>query len=306
LWVQGGVGRARTFGPLRRGGRALESLAMASDDSQRREDSDKVRGGPGDPYARVDYRRMIAWQQRIAREGPLLLELLDTAPDRSLLDLGCGTGEHVAFFAEQGARAVGLDSSASMIDAAREHELAGHGRFVLGDALRADHVLGDEAPFGMALCLGNVLPHLTDDEQLDQWITALHQVLLPGGLALVQLLNYWRLLEGGQRHLPLNFRPVPEDQPGSDRNEIVFLRLMRDEGDGRVLFFPTTLQLDPDADEPVRVVSTRRVPLRAWLEADLHERLEAAGFTVEFYGDMTRGPFEPSASQDLVFVARRD
>jgi len=279
---------------------------MPADDHQGRQDSDDTRRGTGDPYARVDYRRMIAWQQRIAREGPWLLELLADAPDRSLLDLGCGTGEHVAFFAEQGVRAVGLDSSASMIDAAGEHEAAGRGRFVLGDALQAAQVLGDEAPFGMALCLGNVLPHLTDDEQLEQWIAALHQVLLPGGLALVQLLNYGRLLEGGQRYLPLNFRPVPEDQPGSDRSEIVFLRLMRDEGDGRVLFFPTTLQLDPDADEPVRVVSTRRVPLRAWLEDDLRQRLEAAGFTVEFFGDMTRGPFEPSASQDLVFVARRD
>lgn len=278
---------------------------MPTDDRQGRQDNDKARSGPGDPYARVDYRRMIAWQQRIEREAPLLLELLDAAPDRSLLDLGCGTGEHVAFFAQQGARAVGLDLSAAMIESAREHEVAGHGRFVLGDALHAAQVLGDEPPFGLALCLGNVLPHLTDDEQLDQWIAALHQVLVPGGLALVQLLNYGRLLDGGQRYLPLNFRPVPEDQPGSERSEIVFLRLMRDEGDGRVLFFPTTLQLDPDADEPVRVVSSRRVPLRAWRDEDLRLRLEAAGFTVEFFGDMTRGPFEPSASQDLVFVARR-
>ena len=42
--------------------------------------------GPGDPYSRVEYRRVIAWDRRIAREGPFLRRLLQSAPDRSVLD----------------------------------------------------------------------------------------------------------------------------------------------------------------------------------------------------------------------------
>ena len=73
--------------------------------------------------------------RRIEREGPFLRRLLDAAPDRSVLDLGCGTGEHTAFFADEGARAVGVDRSEAMLTAARDHEAAGRGRFLEGDLL---------------------------------------------------------------------------------------------------------------------------------------------------------------------------
>ena len=55
---------------------------------------------PNDPYSRTEYRRMVAWDARIERESPFLLRILDKAPAKSLVDLGCGTGEHVAFFAQ--------------------------------------------------------------------------------------------------------------------------------------------------------------------------------------------------------------
>ena len=82
---------------------------------------------PDDQYSRVNYRRLIAWDTRIKREAPFLLALLDRAPERSVIDLGCGTGEHVAFFADTGVRAVGLDCSEAMISAARDHERLGSG-----------------------------------------------------------------------------------------------------------------------------------------------------------------------------------
>ena len=269
---------------------------------------------PKDPYSRVDYRRLIRWRKRIAREEPFLRSLLDRAPEGSVLDVGCGTGEHVAFFADAGARAIGLDVSENMIEAAREHEAAGRGRFVAGEAADAPALLSNDLPFGLAICLGNMLPHILEDEDLERWIHSMHAILEPGGLLLVQLLNYTRILEREERNLPLNLRPAPlagsdgadQDPDAQDpRREIVFMRLMRSEGDGRVLFFPTTLELDPDAEVPVRVVSSRRVPLRAWSAEELGQRLTRAGFGVELHGDMTQGAYVPSDSRDLVIVAQR-
>lgn len=256
--------------------------------------------GPGDPYSRVEYRRVIAWDRRIAREGPFLRRLLDAAPDRSVLDLGCGTGEHVAFFAGRGARAVGLDRSEKMIEAAKEHEARGQGRFVLGEAADAAALLADEPPFGLVICLGNMLPHLQDERALEAFLAVVRAQLLPAGRVLLQLLNYDRIVDLPVRTLPVNVRA------GEDGREIVFVRVMQPLPENRLAFFPTTLELDPTADEPVRVKSTRRVDLRAWRADELSVRLEQHGFHVTRYGDMTGGPFERMQSSDTVLVGTLD
>ena len=99
------------------------------------------------------------------------------APERSVIDLGWGTGEHVAFFSNEEVRAVGLDRSEAMIEAARDYEETGKGRFVLGDATEARAALGNEPPFGLAICLGNVLPpHVTEDAELARFLAAAHEV----------------------------------------------------------------------------------------------------------------------------------
>jgi len=255
--------------------------------------------GPADPYSRVQYRRLVAWGARIEREGPFLLEILDAAPDRSVIDFGCGTGEHVAFLAEQGAHAVGLDASASMLEAATDHERGGLGRFVEGDLREADRVLAGEPAFGAGLCLGNVLPHLLEDDDLAAFARAAHAVLRPGGALLLQILNYVRIREAGLRHLPVNVRPGDADQ------EIVFLRLLRVLDEDRILFFPTTLELDADAENPVRLERSKKVVLRTWTREALEGAFAAAGFDVTAHGDMQGGPFLPLESADLVLIARR-
>jgi 2-polyprenyl-3-methyl-5-hydroxy-6-metoxy-1,4-benzoquinol methylase len=75
---------------------------------------------PDDPYSRVDYRRFVAWPQRIEREWPFLQKVLGSAPSRRVLDLGCGTGEHARFLATKGFSVVGIDASESMLAKARE------------------------------------------------------------------------------------------------------------------------------------------------------------------------------------------
>jgi SAM-dependent methyltransferase len=242
---------------------------------------------------------MVAWDSRIEREKELLLRLLDRAPDRSVVDVGCGTGEHTAFFARAGARAVGIDRSPSMIEKAKDHEGRGEGRFVLADAAEAQRVLGGEPPFGLAVCLGNMLPHVKEAGELDAFLEAVRGLLAPGGLFLIQIVNYRRILDGGVRHLPLNFRE------GEGSEEIVFLRLLRPLSEERLLFFPTTLVLDSGSDEPVSVRSTRRVELRPWTLRDLGPRLERLGFEVEIHGDMQGGPFRSLESPDLVLAAAR-
>ena len=276
-------------------------FAQPTEDTGVSQDQAADASRPDDPYSRAQYRKLIAWERRIAREAPFLGGLLEEAPDRSVLDLGCGSGEHVAWFAQQGARAVGLDRSEAMIESARDHEAAGHGHFVLGDALAPREALPDDRAFGLALCLGNMLPHVLDDAELAAFVRGVRAMLLPGGRLVIQILNYAKLLREDVGVLPVNVRPGE-----SEGERIVFVRLLTGEPGGRVLFFPTTLTLDlEDEEAPVAVHTTRRVELRAWDAPSLTRAFEAEDFRVRLHGDMEGGPYDAETSHDLVLVAER-
>lgn len=249
-----------------------------------------------DQYSRIDYRRLIAWPARIERERPLFERVFADPPERSLLDLGCGTGEHARFFASLGFRVLGVDASESMLEKARDAENPDSVSFVLGDMTALGESVSER--FGGAICVGNALPHLTSQDALDAFAHGLHEHLLPGAAVLLQILNYDAILSKNIRYLPVNFRP-------DDEGEIVFLRLMKPRPDGSVLFFPSTLLLTDDEDEPLKVVSSKRVPIRGWRSNELRAAMERAGFgSIELFGDMTAGAFDKASSSDIVLVAR--
>jgi glycine/sarcosine N-methyltransferase len=250
-----------------------------------------------DPYSRVEYRRLIAWPERIRREWPLLEEVLGSGPSRRVLELGCGPGEHARALADAGYHVVAVDRSPDMLAQAAEQPLPANLRFVEGDIAQVDRLV--EGSFGGALCLGNTLPHLTTDQELATFAASLARALEPGAPLLVQVLNYDRIHDQGLRALPVNVRPHEE-------GELVFLRLMTPLPDGRVRFFPSTLLLRPGVDPPLAIERSREVLLRGWRRGELEAALSAAGIAPErALGDFAGAPFDPGASQDLVLVARR-
>lgn len=249
---------------------------------------------PNDPYARLSYRRLIAWPARITREAPFLREVLGTGPSKRLLDLGCGTGEHARFLQEEGFSVTGVDASEAQLVEARE---AGPGpEFVKGDLAELGAVV--TGPFGAAMSLGNGLPHL-DGAQMARFLGHLAALLSPGAPVLFQLLNYDRILDARVTSLPLNVR---EDEG----ERVVFLRLMDPRPDGTVVFNPTTLRWRPGAEPPVEVVTGKNVLLKGWRRAELEAALAAAGFRVEeVFGGMRREAWDAASSPDTVVLARR-
>jgi trans-aconitate methyltransferase len=67
-------------------------------------------------WSAADYALQGAFVPRL---GDAALRLLDPQPDELILDLGCGDGALTERIVEAGARVVGLDSSADMVEAAR-------------------------------------------------------------------------------------------------------------------------------------------------------------------------------------------
>ena len=155
-----------------------------------------------------------------------------------------------------------------------------------------------EPPFGGALCLGNTLPHVRETEQLERLFSGLRSRLESGAPLIIQLLNYERIFQRGERYLPLNFRSDGEE-------EIVFLRLMELEEDDGVRFYPSTLRLRPGEDPPLEVKAAKEVRLRGWRAQTLERALARAGFeAIERLGDFEGRTLRSRDSTDLILVAR--
>lgn len=256
---------------------------------------DPINGNP-DKYSRLEYRRLIAWPGRIQREADLLNRVLSSGPSNRVLDLGCGTGEHARFLVEQGYRVVGVDASESQIATALESPVTAGVEFVHGDLRELETLL--EGLFGAAICLGNTLPHLTTSESLGRFLSGLRTHLAEGAPLLVQLLNYERIFQRGERALPVSVRP----DAGGD---IVFLRLMDLHPDGMITFFPSTLQLKPGMDPPLEVKASKEVRLRGWRLEELETAFDLAGFRLsERLGSFDGSTYFPTESRDLILVAR--
>jgi len=249
-----------------------------------------------DKYSRIDYRRLIAWPERIRREAPLLEEILGSGPSRRILDLGVGTGEHARYLVSQGFQVVGVDSSESMIEKARDQPLPAGLELHHADIREIETVT--KGIFGGAICLGNTLPHLTEPGDLGRLFGGLRRLLEPTAPLLIQVLNYHRIFTRQVRHLPVNFR---QDEEG----EIVFLRLMKLQTDGGVLFFPSTLRLRPGQDPPLEIVAAKEVHLRGWRHTEVETALDECGFSQRtLLGSFDGSPFEPDDSADLIVVSR--
>ena len=121
----------------------------------------------GPIFADVYNRRWSGFAKQVA---PLILEFYsETAKGeayRSVLDLGCGTGQLALHFLKNGYEIVGLDASEYMLHYAWEHAHdyvdAGQATFIQGDV--TDFHLGSK--FGLVVSTFDTLNHLAHEDAL--------------------------------------------------------------------------------------------------------------------------------------------
>lgn len=133
-------------------------------------------------------------------EQPIVREILDGLTPGVALDAACGTGRHSAYLASLGHRVIGVDSSAAMLERAREKVPGGefHEADLQDLPFPDDHV--DVVVCALALM------HVPD---LEPVLAELVRVLRPGGSLVI---SDWRTLVGGTG-IPV-VKARPDGSPG--------------------------------------------------------------------------------------------
>ena len=244
----------------------------------------------------ADYDRFVDWPARLDSELPFVEKQLRRAQAGRVLDVACGTGRHSIALAERGFDVAGTDVSEAMVERARGNAASAGVDLVFEPAGFGELAARVGGNWDALLCLGNSLPHLLTQRDLEAALADFAAVLRPEGLLLIQNRNFDRVLASRERWM----EPQAHRE---DCREWLFLRHYNFESDGTLTFNVVTLSRDGTDEWQQRLLSTRLMPI---VREALVSALSGCGFEeIQSYGDMSGSAFEPDSSPNLVITATR-
>ncbi|MDW7651104.1 MAG: class I SAM-dependent methyltransferase [Bacillota bacterium] len=207
-----------------------------------------------------------------------------------ILDSACGTGTYTLELARLGYETWGIDLEANMVEAARQkaNRQNLNACFQVSDMRRADK-LGKT--FDGLFCIGNSLAHLLHEKDLAQALSAMYHALGDGGIAVIQIVNFDRIMALGDTELPL-----------IERENLRFIRTYRPRSE-HSLIFDSVLEVKTEE----RVISRLQnsVKLRPIRKRDLEKYLLAAGFSeIRTFGNFKEEPYRDDSAATVMVAAK--
>ncbi|MDH5481881.1 MAG: methyltransferase domain-containing protein [Candidatus Bathyarchaeota archaeon] len=113
---------------------------------------------------------------------------------KTIIDIGCGTGNHFIRLSKLGYEVTGVDISQAMLGIARKKKKEGKIRFIQGDMRRLGIILRGEK-FDAAICLGMVFSNLEQYRHVQAFLSGLRQILRKNGLFIFNTRNAKKINE---------------------------------------------------------------------------------------------------------------
>jgi len=197
-----------------------------------------------------------------------------------ILDIGCASGELALALAKNGHHVFGIDLDPNMVELAREKAGSSENSGLQVEFYEKDmlKVGTDFSPssFDAVLCFGNTLVHLENLEKMEELFRGVFKVLKKGGIFILQVVNYDRVLSEGVKELPL-----------IERENFTFHRKYHVDRVKHRIGFHTRLVIKETGQ--VLAGSETLYPLTF---KELNSTLVRAGFTeLQFFGNESKAPF---------------
>ena len=194
---------------------------------------------------------------------------------KKVLDIGCATGELSFQLAKNGAQVTGIDLNEDLLDKAKTGKAHPKITFRKGDMLKLKSDFQNKT-FDTVLCFGNTLVHLPASGLILKMMKGVYDVLKPGGVFLLQILNYDYILSEPVTELPL-----------IETENIKFVRHYSFDESSPLISFQTELHLKKEGE-----VIFNETPLLALKSNELKNLLDEAGFKgVGFFANFREAAF---------------
>lgn len=153
------------------------------------------------------YYSTVDWDDRLKKEMPDLLKLFREHKVKTVLDVGCGTGEHSIELAKDGFSVVGTDRSRAMINEANRRKVGlsskAYENVHFWHKDTEDLLYDLDVPFDAIIIMGNTLSH--NPENYRKLLKACATCLSPNGVLVLQITNFEKVLKTNNRLLNFNF-----------------------------------------------------------------------------------------------------
>jgi len=232
---------------------------------------------------------MTGFADRFVKERPFFRMLVDRFGIRTAVDAGAGTGFHSMLLAELGVDVTAVEISESMVQRLRLHarERSLGVRAVVGDIREMRNCV--PATVDGVFCMGNTLAHLEQPGELDKALEECLSSLSSGGLLVVQVVNFDRILD--RRETIQSIR---------ERDGVIFVRFY--EYDRAGIRFHILRIWNHRGELHHRLETVLLHPLRS---ETLLDALQRAGCVdIQPYGAISLEEFRPQDSGDLIVLAR--
>lgn len=154
------------------------------------------------------------WDAQLQREGLNLRRFFRDHNVQSVLDASCGPGTQAIALAQLGYDVTAADPSPGILERAKQnaaqYDVADKITFVQSDFQNLHHTVA--GPFDAVMTKGSSIPHLIDDQQIEETLLIFYELLRPGGLLLIGMRDFELLLEDRPRFWPGRVHDDPQEQ----------------------------------------------------------------------------------------------